>query len=94
MGTAPAPGAVFRALAENPRGLKTFECSWPCRAQTDGPRGRVPLRPRAGVVPNFINAPSVNSWAGWRAARDLGSSPARTYFLMTDSGEIISGDPP
>jgi hypothetical protein len=36
LGTAPASGAVFRALAENPSGPKTTEGSCQIRAQATG----------------------------------------------------------
>ena len=49
-GTAPAPGAVFRAPAENPSGPETFEGSWPFRAQT-ADRGARSATPGAGVLP-------------------------------------------
>jgi len=42
-GSAPAPGAVFRALAENPRAQKKFQTS--ARAR--------PATPGAGVLPGF-----------------------------------------
>jgi len=52
MGSAPAPGAVFRALAENPGRVESFRTCSP-RARDGGwPRGRVQPRPRAGVLPN------------------------------------------
>ncbi len=51
-GIAPASGAVFRALAENPVAPKRFERSCQCRAQEAGREAR-PATPGAGVLPNF-----------------------------------------
>ncbi len=49
---APAPGVVFRALAENPVALKRFERSCQGRAQGAGREAR-PATPGAGVLLNF-----------------------------------------
>ncbi len=52
MRSAPASGAVFRALAENPAALKRSERSWQSRAQDAGREAR-PATPGAGVLPSF-----------------------------------------
>jgi len=51
MGSAPAPGAVFRALAENPDAAKRFKRSWQDCAQAAAREAR-PATPGAGVLPN------------------------------------------
>ncbi len=51
-GSAPASGAVFRALAENPVALKRSRHSCQSRAQCAGREAR-PATPGAGVLPNF-----------------------------------------
>ena len=51
MGSAPAPGAVFRALAENPDALKS--CKRPGLRHAQPPAARAPpATPEAGVLPN------------------------------------------
>jgi len=53
MGTAPAPGAVFRALAENFGRAEFCRRGSPVARAGGWPRGRGQLRPRAGVLPSF-----------------------------------------
>ena len=52
MGTAPAPGAVFRALAENPGAQESSGRRFQLHAQTAGREAR-PATPGAGVLPSF-----------------------------------------
>ena len=51
-GSAPAPDAVFRALAENPHARKGFKRPSQCDAQGAGREAR-PATPGAGVLPSF-----------------------------------------
>jgi hypothetical protein len=51
-GSAPAPGAVFRALAENPDSPESFQR--PSQRHAQPPAARAPpATPGAGVLPNF-----------------------------------------
>ena len=52
-GSAPASGAVFRALAENSKGVRFSDCGSPALCSGSRPRGRGRQRPKAGVLPNF-----------------------------------------
>ncbi len=52
MGSAPAPGAVFRALAENSGRLEKCAPTIKPRSARGWPRGRVQPHPGAGVLPN------------------------------------------
>ena len=51
MGSAPASGAVFRALAENNGRAKTFGACWQFRAPQKLDARRVQLRPRRACSP-------------------------------------------
>jgi 2-C-methyl-D-erythritol 2,4-cyclodiphosphate synthase len=52
IGSAPAPGAVFRALAENPGAPKSFKRSGQRHAQLPAARAQ-PATPEAGVLPSI-----------------------------------------
>ena len=81
-GSAPAPGAVFRARAENPRAREIFAGSWPFRAQT-AERGARSATPGAGVLPTRIFGLQVEcfpgSWGegprGWCSVLPCGPLP-------------------
>jgi hypothetical protein len=51
-GSAPAPGAVFRALTENPRAQNSPKRSFQLSPQDAGREAR-PATPGAGALPNF-----------------------------------------